>query len=35
MNNGTEWDYFADYKGGIVSIKDTETEETVYSEDVK
>ena len=34
-NNGTNWSYFADYKGGTVSIYNNETEEDVYSEVVK
>lgn len=34
-NNGTDESYFADYKGGVVSIICNETEETVYEEDVK
>lgn len=33
--NGTNDSYFADYKGGIVSIVCNETEEEVYSEEVK
>lgn len=33
--NGTNESYFADYKGGIVSIVCNETEEEVYSEEVK
>lgn len=35
MNNGTSNSYFADYKGGSVSIVDIETGEDVYSEPVK
>lgn len=34
-NNGTNNSYFADYKGGIVSIYCNETEQDVYSERVK
>lgn len=34
-NNGTNESYFADYKGGIVSITCNETDEVVYSEEVK
>ncbi len=34
-NNGTNESYFADYKGGIVSIVCNETGEEVYSEEVK
>ena len=34
-NNGTNNSYFADYKGGIVSIYCNETEEEVYSEEVR
>lgn len=34
-NNGTNESYFADYKGGVVSIVCNETEETVYQEIVK
>jgi len=32
--NGTNESYFADYKGGIVSIVDNETGETVYEEEI-
>ena len=35
QNNGTDNSYFADYKGGIVSIFCNETEETVYSEVIR
>ena len=35
MYNGTNEDYFKDYKGGIVSIYCNETDEEVYSERVK
>lgn len=34
-NNGTNESYFADYKGGTVSIMCNETEEEVYSEFVR
>jgi hypothetical protein len=34
-NNGTNESYFADYKGGFVSIVCNETEETVYEESIK
>jgi hypothetical protein len=34
-NNGTNESYFADYKGGFVSIVCNETEETVYEETIK
>ena len=34
-NNGTDNSYFADYKGGIVSIVCNETDETVFDEPVK
>ena len=34
-HNGTNESYFEDYKGGIVSIVDNETGETVYEEVVK
>lgn len=34
-NNGTNESYFADYKGGTVSIVCNETGEYVYEEDVK
>ena len=34
-NNGTNNSYFEDYKGGMVSIVDNETGETVYEEEVK
>ncbi len=33
--NGTNESYFADYKGGTVSIYNTETEEDVYMETVR
>lgn len=33
--NGTDESYFADYKGGVVSIVCNETGEEVYSEEVK
>lgn len=33
--NGTNESYFEDYKGGIVSIVDNDTEETVYEEEIK
>lgn len=33
-NNGTNESYFADYKGGTVSIVCNETGETVYEEEV-
>ncbi len=32
--NGTDESYFADYKGGTVSIVCNETGEEVYSEDI-
>lgn len=35
MHNGTAWSYFADYKGGVVSIICNETGEEVYSEEIK
>lgn len=34
-NNGTDNGYFADYKGGTVSIVCNETGETVYEEDIR
>lgn len=34
-NNGTNNSYFADYKGGIVSIYCNETEEVVLLETIK
>ena len=34
-NNGTNNSYFADYKGGVVSIFCNETEEDVYTQVVK
>lgn len=34
-NNGTDTSYFADYKGGVVSIICNETDEIVYTEDVR
>ena len=33
-NNGTDESYFADYKGGTVSIVDNETGETIYEEQI-
>ena len=33
--NGTNESYFSDYKGGVVSIVNNDTEEYVYSEDIK
>lgn len=33
--NGTNESYFADYKGGVVSIVNNDTEEYVYSEDIR
>jgi len=35
MWNGTDHSYFADYKGGIVSVVCNESGEEVYSEEVK
>lgn len=35
MNNGSNDSYFADYKGGIVSVVCNETGEEVYSEEVR
>ena len=35
MYNGTTESYFADYKGGTVSIINNDTEECVYNEIVK
>lgn len=34
-NNGTTESYFADYKGGTVSIVCNETGETVYEDNVR
>lgn len=34
-NNGTNESYFADYKGGIVSVVCNETGETVYEDVVR
>lgn len=34
-NNGTNESYFADYKGGTVSIVCNETEETVFETEIK
>lgn len=34
-NNGTNNSYFADYKGGVVSIVCNESGETVYEENVR
>jgi hypothetical protein len=34
-NNGTDESYFADYKGGTVSIVCNETGETLYEEEVR
>lgn len=33
--NGTNESYFADYKGGMVSIVDNETGENVYQEEIR
>lgn len=33
--NGTNESYFEDYKGGIVSIYDVDTEEEVYFEEIR
>jgi hypothetical protein len=33
--NGTNESYFADYKGGVVSIVCNETGQTVYEEEIK
>lgn len=35
QHNGTNKSYFADYKGGTVSVICNETDEIVYSEEVK
>lgn len=35
MYNGTNESYFADYKGGVVSIVNNDTEEYVYNETIK
>lgn len=35
QNNGTNESYFADYKGGMVSIVCNETGETIYEEEVR
>lgn len=35
MYNGTSESYFADYKGGTVSIVDTESGEDVYNEAIR
>ena len=35
LNNGTNKSYFADYKGGSVSIVCNETGETVYEEEIR
>lgn len=35
VHNGSYYSYFADYKGGTVSIVCNETDEVVHSEDVK
>lgn len=35
MNNGTNESYFADYKGGTVSVICNETDETVFETEVK
>ena len=34
-NNGTKNGYFANYKGGIVSIMRNETSEDIFTEDIK
>lgn len=35
QNNGTDKSYFADYKGGTVSVVCNETDEIIYSEEIK
>lgn len=35
LHNGTNMSYFADYKGGVVSIVCNETGETVYEESIR
>lgn len=35
LNNGSNDSYFADYKGGVVSVVCNETGETVYSEEIR
>jgi len=35
MHNGTDWSYFADYKGGTVSVICNESGEEVYSEYIR
>jgi len=35
MYNGTDESYFADYKGGVVSVVCNETGEMIYEENVK
>ena len=35
MYNGTNESYFGDYKGGTVEIYCNETEEVVYTEEIK
>lgn len=35
MHNGTNYSYFADYKGGTVSVICNETGEYVYNEEVR
>lgn len=35
LNNGSNDSYFADYKGGVVSVVCNETGEEVYSEEVR
>ena len=34
-NNGSNYSYFADYKGGTVAVVNNQTGETVYQEDVR
>lgn len=34
-NNGSNFSYFADYKGGTVAVVNNQTGETVYEESVK
>lgn len=34
-NNGSNFSYFADYKGGTVAVVNNQTGETVYEEQVK
>ena len=34
-NNGTDFDYFRDYKGGMVQVVDNESDDVAFEEIVK